>query len=348
MKMVYNIREYETMYTGNKGSEENAIVAIIMNLLNNNKFDSIDDALKYNGNDFNTFMKNNRRDNIPSHYGRNIKDSDFKSIVENFKKMVDKKLSFDKENVHEVKFDNNKEYVEYNGQVVDNSLKERSIEDDLKYIQQENPDYQTLNEQENTDRMMHGDVIERKREVKFTSLDNIEREKLNSEDKQIYDAALIDQHLNNTDKEISIEDRLTKSDDNSINQLKEEGNGISITSNDEDIEVQNTTINPLSSINKSELTSIQQEVYDAAEKYQEITGELIRLDLENMLIITPYNEVKEIITKNGVLVVDDPRILSQDSMTNEEEKEQEMEMAKVKKLEYPSPFNRYNNTEEAA
>ena len=67
-----------------------------------------------------------------------------------------------------------------------------------------------------------------------------------------------------------------------------------------------------------------------------------------MLIITPYNEVKEIITKNGVLVFDDPRILSQDSMTNEEEKEQEMEMAKVKKLEYPSPFNRYNNTEEAA
>ena len=179
-------------------------------------------------------------------------------------------------------------------------------------------------------------------------MDNIEREKLNSEDKQIYDAALIDQHLNNTDKEISIEDRLTKSDDNSINQLKEEGNGISITSNDEDIEVQNTTINPLSSIDKGELTSIQQEVYDAAEKYQEITGELIRLDLENMLIITPYNEVKEIITKNGVLVVDDPRILSQDSMTNEEEKEQEMEMAKVKKLEYPSPFNRYNNTEEAA
>ena len=123
-----------------------------MNLLNNNKFDNNDDALKYNGNDFNTFMKNNRRDNIPSHYGRNIKDTDFKSIVENFKKMVDKKLSFDKENVHEVKFDNNKEYVEYNGQVVDNSLKERSIEDDLKYIQQENPDYQTLNEQENTEK----------------------------------------------------------------------------------------------------------------------------------------------------------------------------------------------------
>ena len=347
MKMVYNIREYETMYTGNKGSEENAIVAIIMNLLNNNKFDNIDDALKYNGNDFNTFMKNNRRDNIPSHYGRNIKDADFQEIVQNFKKMVNNKLSFDKEKINEISFEQ-KEYVEYNGQVVDNTLKERSMEDELKYMQQDNPDYQSLNKQENTDKMMDEVINNRKREIKFTSLDNVDRSILDEREKQIYDAALIDQHLNNTDKEISIEDNLTKDEENNISQLSDEGNSVSINSSKDNEDIQKTGINPLSAIDRDGLTSSQQEIYDAAYKYQEITGELIRLDLENMLIITPYNEVKEIITKNGVLIVDDPRILSQDSMTNEEEKEQEMEMAKVKKLEYPSPFNRYNNNEEAA
>lgn len=347
MKMVYNIREYNTMYTGNKGSEENAIVAIIMNLLNNNKFDSIDDALKYNGNDFNTFMKNNRRDTIPYHYGRNIKDADFKEIVDNFKKMVNDKLSFDKENVHEINFDQ-KAFVEYDGHVVDNTLRERSMEEELKYMQQDNPDYQSLNEKENTDNMMDEVINNRKREIKFTSLDNIDRSILNEEEKQMYDAALVEQHLNNETKEISIEDNLTKDEDNNITQLSQEGSSVTINSSNENDDIKKTSINPLSAIDRDMLTSSQQEIYDAAYKYQEITGELIRLDLENMIIITPYNEIKEIITKDGVLVVNDDRLLSQDTMTNEEEKEQEMEMAKVKKLEFPSPFNRNVNYQEVA
>ena len=348
MKMVYNIREYNTIFTGNKGSEENAIVAIIMKLLNDNKFDNIDDVLKYNGKDFDTFMKNNRRDNIPSHYGRNIKNADFDQIVEQLKKMVNDKLSFDKEKINEVNFDN-KEFVEYNGKVVDNTLSERSIEDELKYMQVENPEYQSLDQKQNTDKMMNEVVSEKKREIEFTSLDNIDRNKLNKDEQQLFDAALVDEYVNNNDKEISIEDGLTKDEENNISQLSEKNGSINISDNKETIK---TSINPLSEIDVDTLTSNERDYYNAAYRYQELTGELIRLDLDNMVIITPYNEIKEIITNDGELVVDDPRLLfSENTMTTEEEKEEEqeqLEQEKVKKLEFPSPFSNYNYQENAA
>ena len=350
MKQEHRIEEYAkeyTMFSGNKGSEENAIAATFIYLINNNKFDSIDDALKYNGNSYKTFMKNNRRDNIPAHYGNNITDADFKLIVDNFKKMVNDKLKFDKDKIHELDFEN-KEYVEYDGHVLDNSLKDRPIEEELRYMQRENPEFQSLNSSENTDKMMDVQRNEKKREVEFTDLSDIDRDKLNSEEQRLFDAALIEERVSGKDKDISIEDGLIKDDDNNINQIKEEGNSITFASSNSDSSIEESTINPLSAIDEESLTDIEKEIYNAAKKYQDITGELIRLDLKNMFIVTPYNDVKEIITKNGVLVVDDDRLLSQEQMTNEEEKEQEMENVKVKKLEFPKPFSNYNLEENAA
>ena len=350
MKRQYKIEDYRKNYmlfSGNKGSEELAIVAIIMNLLNNNKFDNIDDALKYNGNDFATFMKNNRRDNIPFHYGRNIKDDDFKLIVSNFKKMDEDKLKIDKENIHEHNFEN-KEYVEYDGRVMDNSLKERSIEDELKNMQQENPEYQSFDAKENTQKMMKEELDYNKREVNFNSLDEIDRNKLNADEQKLYDAVLIDEHTSGKNKEVSFEDMLTKDENNNINQLENNGNSISINGVVEDNGIEETSISLLSSIDTDLLTAKEKELYAAAKKYQEVTGELIRLDLSNNVIITPFNEVKDIITKDGVLVVNDDRIINSDSLTTEEEMEQEMENIKVKKLEFPKPFSNYNLDDLAA
>lgn len=350
MKRQYRIEDYTknyTIFSGNKGSEENAIVAIFMNLLNNNKFDNIDDALKYNGDDFATFMKNNRRDNIPAHYGRNIKDDDFKLIVSKFKEMDEDKLKIDNENIHEYNFEN-KEYVEYDGRVMDNSLKERSIEDELKNMQQENPEYQSFDAKENTQKMMKEELDYNKREVTFSSLDEIDRNKLNIDDQRLYDAVLVDEHTSGKSKEVSFEDMLTKDENNNINQLENNGNSISFNGVVEENSIEETSINLLSSIDTDLLSSKEREIYDAAKKYQEITGELIRLDLNNNVIITPFNEVKDIITKDGILVVDDDRIINSDSMTTEDEMEQEIENIKVKKLEFPKPFPSYNLDDLAA
>lgn len=334
--MVYNIREYSTLYTGNKGSEENAVVAIIMNLLNKKKFDSIDDVLKYNGKDLRTFLKNNNRDVIPFHYGNNLKNSDFEEIIINFKKMVKEKLDFNKDKINTTKFEN-KQYVEYKGKVFDNSYTEKNIEEEMKYMQQKNADYQSLDHEKNTDNIMNEMFSEKKREINFETLSEINRENLNEEEQKKYDAALVEQHISGDNKKLSIEDGLTKNEEDHINKIDSDGNSITINDGEESIE--KTTVSVLSEIDISSLTTYEKDIFEAALNYQLLTDEVIRLDLTNMLIITPYDEVKEIITKDGVLVVNDERIISgfENNLSNEQN-QQELEKVKVKKLEYPNPF----------
>ena len=335
MKMIYNIREYETMYQGNKGSEENAVVAIIMKLLNDRKFDSIDDVLKYNGKDLRTFLKNNKKDIVPLHYGSNLNDDDFKNIVGNFKLMVNNKLQIDKENIHVTNFDK-KEYVEYNGRVVDNSYSDKPIEKELKDMQLENPNAQSLNAKENTDQMMDELFDEKKIEVEFNDLNNIDREKLNQNEQKIYDAALVQEHLTGEKKEISLEENLTKDEDNNITELKQENNEVVINSGNDSIEEnQKTSVAYLTDIDLSNLTTREKDAYLAALNYQIETGEKVRLDLSNDVIITSDDEVKEIITKDGELIVNDERMFGN-------AKEEQLEKAKVKVLEYPNPYSNYN------
>ena len=345
-KFIYKLNEYSGKFTGNKGSEENAIVAIMMKLLNDNKFDNIDDLLRYNGNSLRTFLKNNNRDVVPLHYGANIKESDFEEIVKNFKEMVNNKMQFEDSKIHELNFDN-KDYVEYDGHVIDNSLAERSISDEFKYMQRESTEYQSFNAMNNADNMANEVINDKKREVEFTDLDLINRSSLNEKEQKIYDAALVDQHLNDINKQVSLEDGLTIDENNNVSQLTEKNGNVSIDDNEN--EIKKTSISQLSDINSDNLTSTEKDIYNAALKYQQLTGELVRLDLDNMIIITPYDEIKEIIMDdNGSLVVDDDRILNGDTMTSEEDREYETQKSKVKTLEYPNSFIRQITEEEAA
>lgn len=327
--MTYNIREYKGSFTGNKGSEENAIVAIIMNLLNKQKYDSIDDVLNYNGHSLKNFLKNNNRDTIPLHYGQNIKDDDFKLIIQNFKKMVEEKLQFDKESVKTTNFED-KQYIKYGDKVIDNSHSARSIEEEMKYIQEENADYQSLNQQENTEKIMKEITDYRKHEVEFRDLDSINRDDLNKEDQRKVDTALIEQHISGENKQISLEENLTKNEENELKQFETENNVAKINSEEGSIE---TSINLLSDIDKDLLSDYEREIYTAALNYQLETNEVIRLDIKNNLIITPYDEVKEIITKDDMLVVNDERMFASEEKTNENQLEKDK--VKVLKLEYP-------------
>lgn len=341
--------KYNNQFSGNKESEENFVIVTVMRLLNNNKFDSVDDILKYNGDNYKTLLKNNNLDNVPIHYGNCLSDDDFHLVLNQIRDYAKDKLSFDKSKVNEVNFDN-KEYVEYNGTVLDDSLNNKSIEEQLEEKQKESENYQSLDHKKNIDLLMD-EMDKEKREVSFENINDINRDLLNAEQQRMYDAALVTNYKdnNNDHLEISLEDGLTKDEENNIGQLKTVGSDMVLDNGNNTIQDNIISIKPLSEIDVDRLGSSERVIYDAAKKYQDITGELIRLDLSKLVIITPDNVVKEIITKNGVLVVNDDRVLFNDEpITTAEEREQEKTKEKVKTLDFPKPILNYNSDNLAA
>ena len=309
-KFIFDLIDYSASFNGDKGLEERAIAARFMKLLNDNKFDNVDDIVKYNPN-LKTFLANNKCDVLPVHFGGHIKDEDYQTIVENIKDIVKKKMVFENEKIHEVNFDN-KNYVEYDGRVVDNTNSNRSMEEEFTYLQRENTDYQSFDAMNNSDQMANEVIDEKKHEVEFTDLDSVNRDSLNSEQQRLYDAALIDQYMNDTNKQISFEEGLTIDEDNNINRLSEE-NGKFRIENDETVE--KTSISLLQDIDATSLSDTDRALYDAALNYELVTGDTIRLDLDQKLVITSDNEVKQIIKDDdGSLVVDDERMKQNDSM----------------------------------
>ena len=300
-KFIYNLSDYSALYSGDKGLEERAIATRIMKLLNDNKFDNVDDILKYNPN-IKTFLVNNKCDVLPVHFGGHITDSDYNSITDVIKELVKNKMVFEDEKINEVNFDD-KNYVEYDGRVVDNTLSDRSMQEEFTYLQRENTDYQSFDAMNNSDQMAKEIIDTKKHEVEFMDLDEINRDLLNAEQQKVYDAALVDQFVSNTDKEISLEEGLTKDEDNNINQINEYNGSMRIENENN---VENTSIRLLRDIDYDSLSQTDKDVYDAAFNYEVVTGEAIRLDLAKMLIITPYNEVKKIMTgDDNSFVVDD-------------------------------------------
>lgn len=309
-KFIFDLRDYSASFTGDKGLEERAIAARFMKLLNDNKFDNVDDIVKYNPN-LKTFLANNKCDVLPVHFGGHLKEDDYQIIVENIKNIVKNKMVFDNEKIHEVNFDD-KNYIEYDGRVIDNTGSNRSMEEEFTYLQRENTNYQSFDAMSNSDQMAKEVIDEKKHEVEFTDLDSVNRESLNAEQQRLYDAALVDQYLNDTNKQVSFEEGLTMDENNNINRFSEENGSFRIENNET---VEKTSVSLLKDIDTSSLSDADKELYDAALDFELITGETIRLDLDKKLIITSDNEVKQIITdENGELVVDDDRMKQNDSM----------------------------------
>lgn len=333
----YIKKGYKIFDSGQKSEGENYIMAIIVNLLCSNKFDSLENLMKYNENNYKTFLKNNKKDNIPLHFGNSLNNDDFQKIISNYKKMQEDKMKYSMENVNVKKIDS-KEYIEYNGQVLDNSYAAKKVENELSDMQRQSSEYQSLNQQQNTDRMMREMSNTKKEEINFTSLDSIEREKLNNEEQKKYDAALVQEYLTGDDKKISLNNDLIKDDNNNIAKLDENDNNITFNDGNTSTTDIKSNISLLKDIDSSKLSSDEKDLYNAAINYQLETDNIIRLDLANKLIILPDDRVKDIITDaNGNLVVNDDKMLGN---------KKELENAKVKILEYSNPNKMYNSDTE--
>ena len=310
MKVHYNIREYETIFSGNKGAEEQALAAIIMRELNNNKFDDIDNMLKYSGNDFHTFLKNLHCDAVPAHFGSNLKEADFKLFVENFKKMVDKKMNFKKEDIKTTTLDD-KEYVEYKGTVIDNTYGERSVEEEMRYMQEENPDYQNIDDYEkNTDEMMKEIRDKKSKEVEFKKVDEYTQSEVNEmsdEEKEKYYAAKAQNEREDSNVSVSTEYSVTKNEDAELRSIKD--------GEENQKNLENNELNPgvisvdsyrlLSDIEPSFLMGEERDIYNAAVNYQIDTNQIVRLNIEKQEVLINDSDVRKIIYVDNTYIVDD-------------------------------------------
>ena len=80
--MVYNFKEYKAIFdTPMKRSQELAVSRKVMDLLNKNKYDSLEEFISKNTN-YQNFLKNNRMENVVKHFGNTLTEEDYTRILE--------------------------------------------------------------------------------------------------------------------------------------------------------------------------------------------------------------------------------------------------------------------------
>lgn len=191
--MVYNYRiDYEHIFdTPAKKEQESVIVNKIMDLLNNNKYDNINDFIEKNDT-YQDFLKNNNLETVVKHFGNTLNEQDFKNILEALVKITEKKKNFEKENI-ETKHVDGKEYNVYEGTekgyIFDNSHSNMSLERQMEELQKTQNQFQTADKSKNTESMMEELEKEKKESLKLQYLHEVDISKLNNHDKDLFNLA---------------------------------------------------------------------------------------------------------------------------------------------------------------
>ena len=83
--MVYNFKEYKAIFdTPMKRSQEFAISSKIMDLLNKNKYESLEEFISKNTH-YQDFLKNNNMENVVKHFGNTLTEEDYTRILEHLR-----------------------------------------------------------------------------------------------------------------------------------------------------------------------------------------------------------------------------------------------------------------------
>lgn len=199
--MVYIFKEYDHFFdTPAKMQQETAVVNKIMDLLNKNKYDSIEEFIDKNQT-YQDFLKKNELENVMKHFGNTLNEEDYKNILNEMIKLTEKKRNFEKENIKTTNIDD-KTYNSFEGKDktthIDNSSSNISIEQEMKDLQTTEEKFQTSNMEENTEAMFNTLAEEKKETLNLRFLNEINMESLNDEELGLYNAA-IDFQLSETD-----------------------------------------------------------------------------------------------------------------------------------------------------
>ena len=226
--MEYKFNEYErVMDTPNKSLEERALVERIMSILNENKkYSSLEDFVKENAT-IDEFKKNNNMDVVLKHFGNRLNQEDYEKILNSLKKLTEQKLSFDKEGIKTTNIDD-REYVTYEGKdenfYLNNSYSNKSIEEQMSDLQEEDKDLQTSDIKENTNRILESMKKDKKIELTLRYLNEINYEVLNEEQQQLFKFAFDYQKNSNGLIRVDLDEKIMVDNDNNIMKI-EKNNG---------------------------------------------------------------------------------------------------------------------------
>ena len=238
--MKYNYRQdYTHIFdTPAKKEIEGATVSIIMHYLNNNRYDNIYDFINKNQT-YQEFLIRNEIQGTVRHFIGRLTEEDFKKIQSEMVKITEKKKSFEKKNIKTTNI-GEEQFVTHEGTdkttFLDNTHTKdnMTIERQLEELQPTQKEFETNNEELNTDRMMQELQDSKKETLNFRAIKKIDPASLNEKQRDILRVAANYQLNSDSELRIDLERNLIVDENNNIMKIEEhDGQYIVIGDNNE-------------------------------------------------------------------------------------------------------------------
>lgn len=236
--MIYNYKEdYKHIFnTPAKKQQEMCIAQKIIELLNNNKYDSIYEFVTKNQT-YQDFLKKNQMENVVKHFGNTLSEEDFKLIQEQIIKITQEKKSSDKKNVKTTHIDG-KEYISFDGEnkdyFFDNSHSNMTIEREMDELQKAQRNFQTTDAKQNAENIMQEMEKEKKESLNLYYIHEIDVSKLNKDQKEIFDVVVNYQLDNPKPIRVDLDRGILVDSENSISKVEKNNGEFTIISENEE------------------------------------------------------------------------------------------------------------------
>lgn len=235
--MVYNFKEYKPIFdTPAKKEQELAVARKIMDLLNKNRYSSLDEFIQKNKS-YQDFLKNSNMDTVVKHFGNTLKEEDFNQILTELENLTIKKQKFEQENIKTTNIDD-KEYNSFKGEdktyFIDNSTSNKSIEEQMKDIQASSQHFQTSDIKQNTENIFNELEGRKKESLSLQFLNDVNVQLLNNEQRNLYAAAMQYQKESNHVIRVDLTRGITVDENDDIKKIENE-NGIYFVKDEEKI-----------------------------------------------------------------------------------------------------------------
>jgi len=253
--MLYDIREYTKQFspetnasleTKAQADKDMGLAGIIIILLNEKKYDSLEDFIKRNST-YQDFLKNNNYDTVVQHFGmynkNKITEENFIRVLSNLRQLTSTMQSYNKENIKTTNI-GNEQYITYKSEdktyFIDNSRTDKTIEEQMRDLQPIQQDFQTSDQKKNTENMFK--ELERKKEgLNLNYLNEINYDLLNNEEKLLFQIAKNYQQGINGTIRVDLKKGIIIDEFDSIMKIEETDGEFTITKNENDVEKEEKT-----------------------------------------------------------------------------------------------------------
>ena len=235
--MKYNYKEYRAMTvfdTPMKFQQEIAITSRIFELLNKNNYDDLEKFINDNQT-LQDFIKKQNMNIVLRHFGNTLKEEDYVKILNNLRELTKKKQEFEAENIKTADIDD-KQYNSFKGEdktyYLDNSTNsDKKIEDEMKDLQSKDENFQTIDSKKNTENMFK-ELETKKESLNLRSLEEINYDNLNEDQKAIIDVVKDYQDALGYPLRVDIERGLIVDKDDNIRKINYNTGNVTITSDE--------------------------------------------------------------------------------------------------------------------